>query len=52
MTDTEIVDAINHKLSLLTVQLATLGHDHHDAVTVLSMFAVECNQLIGRRNQP
>ena len=55
MTDTEIVDAINHKLSLLAVNLATLG-DHGDDLidqrNLLSLFAVECNRLVAQRIVP
>lgn len=52
MTDTEIVDAINHKLSLLTVTLATVGDNRSHALNALSLFAVKCNQLIAQRDQP
>lgn len=51
MTDAEIVDAINSKLSLLTIQLATLGEDADvlDQRNLLSLFAVDCNRLVSQR---
>lgn len=50
MTDAEIVDAINHKLSLLTIELATIGADNALALNTLSRFAVDCNRLVAARS--
>ena len=48
MTDREIVEAINHQISLLTVELAAIGDDQ-SALNALSLFAVECNRLVAQR---
>ena len=49
LTDTEVVDAINHELSMLTIRMATAnGYPPHQ-LEAFSEFAVTCNRLIARR---